>query len=101
MLSIIAQTLEEVEASSTSNSKESEEMRVKTRVKTPELILGLLEKIPTLTLNEIAEYIGKSPSTVERAVAKLKQQQKLAYKGPKKSGEWVVLRHGSREHQLE
>ena len=101
MLSIIAQTLEEVEASSTSNSNESEEMRVKTRVKTPKLILGLLVKNPTLTLTEIAEYLGKSPSTVERAVSKLKQQQKLAYKGPKKSGEWVVLQHGSREHELE
>lgn len=41
MLGIISQTLEEAEASSTSNFHISEKTRVETRVKTHELILGL------------------------------------------------------------
>lgn len=96
MLAIIAQALVEVQTTSrTALGKEQEktrvEMQVKTRVKTPEQILALLLKEPTLTLAEIAVHLGKSTSTVERAVAKLKQQQKLTYHGPKKGGYWQVL----------
>ncbi|WP_077677372.1 helix-turn-helix domain-containing protein [Salinivibrio sp. MA607] len=48
--------------------------------------MSLLANQPTLTLAEIAAYLGKSPSTIERAVAKLKQQKRLAFHGPKKGG---------------
>lgn len=60
-------------------------MRVETRVKTPEQILMLLQQNPHMTLSEVAGSIGKSVSTVERAVAKLKKQNKLVYHGPKKA----------------
>lgn len=96
MLDIIAKTLHEVQhTTDTELAVEAEkarvEMRVETRVKTPEQILSLLAKQPTLTLAEIASHLGKSPSTIERAVAKLKQQQRLAFNGPKKGGAWQVL----------
>nr|QBQ85729.1 hypothetical protein [Shewanella putrefaciens] len=66
-------------------------MRVEMRVKTPDRVLSLLVNQPTLTLAEIAAHLGKSTSTIERAVAKLKQQNKLAFYGPKKGGYWQVL----------
>ena len=61
----------------------------KTWVKTPEQILMLLQQNPHMTLSEVAGSIGKSVSTVERAVAKLKKQNRLAYHGPKKGGYWM------------
>ncbi|PVZ82467.1 cell filamentation protein Fic [Serratia sp. S1B] len=67
------------------------EMRVKTRVKTADQILALLRAQPQLSLAEIAQYLGRSTSTIERAVAKLKQHNKLAYLGSKKDGYWQVL----------
>lgn len=88
MLSIIAATLQEALMQ---EEKTRVETQVKTRVKTPELILGLLQQQPQLTLVEIAQHLGRSPSTIERAVAKLKQQHKLVYHGSKKGGYWQVV----------
>lgn len=47
------------------------EMQVEKRVKTPQAILVELTAEPTITLKQVAERIGKSTSTVERAVAVL------------------------------
>ncbi len=66
------------------------EMRVEMQVKTPEQILLLLQQNPHMTLSEVADTIGKSVSTVERAVAKLKKENRLAYHGPKKGGYWHI-----------
>ncbi len=66
-----------------------EKTRIETRVKTPEQILLLLQQNPHMTLSEVADTIGKSVSTVERAVAKLKKQNRLVYHGPKKGGYWI------------
>jgi ATP-dependent DNA helicase RecG len=67
------------------------ETRVETRVKTPEQILQVLAANPTLTLAEVAAAIDKAPSTVERAVAKLGEQGRLRFVGPRKGGKWEVL----------
>jgi len=92
MLGIIAQTLQEVTPSSSRVLTALQpKMRVEMKMKTPEQILSLLAKTPTLTLGEIARMLDKSPSTIERAVARLKQQQKLVYRGPRKGGHWQVL----------
>lgn len=66
-------------------------MKVEMRVKTPDLILGVLAAEPTLTLKEVAERIGKSTSTVERAVAALVKAGQLRFVGPRKGGQWEVL----------
>ncbi len=66
------------------------EMRVEMQVKTLEQILLLLQQNPHMTLSEVADTIGKSVSTVERAVAKLKKENRLAYHGPKKGGYWHI-----------
>lgn len=65
---------------------------VKMSVQTPTLVLQHLNANPNMTLSEVAQLIGKSVRSVERAVAKLKQQGKLEFIGPKKSGHWQVIK---------
>jgi Fic family protein len=67
------------------------EMRVERPAKTPEQILQLLQRQPELSMNEMATLLGKSVSTIERAIAQLKQQHLLVFEGPKKAGRWKVL----------
>ena len=63
---------------------------VKTRVKTPERIVEALRVDAGLTLAGVAEALGLSLSAVERAAAKLRQEGRLRYVGPKKGGHWEV-----------
>jgi Fic family protein len=58
--------------------------------RTPQQILALLRRQPELTLAEVAQAIGRSLRTVERAAAKLQQENQLHYRGPKKGGHWEV-----------
>lgn len=88
LLAAIESSLEEAINHS---AKTQVETGVEMRVKTPDKILALLAQHPELSLSDVANMIGRSVSTVERAVAKLKQQQKLAYHGAKKGGYWEVL----------
>ena len=67
---------EAIAAQPASQFTQLEKMRVETQVKTQEQILLLLQQNPHMTLSEVADTIGKSVSTVERAVAKLKKQNR-------------------------
>ncbi len=67
------------------------EMQVETPTKTQQQILQILKRQPEVSLVEIAVMLGKSTSTIERAIAKLKQQHKVVFEGPKKAGRWRVL----------
>nr|WP_280639602.1 Fic family protein [Aeromonas veronii] len=67
------------------------ETQVEKRTKTPQVILAELTTEPTITLKQVAERIGKSTSTVERAVAVLVKDGRLRFVGPRKSGRWEVL----------
>ncbi len=62
------------------------ETQVEKRVKTPQAILAKLAAEPTITLKQVAERIGKSTSTVERAVAVLVKDGRLRLVRPRKSG---------------
>lgn len=64
---------------------------VERRERTPEQVLSALRRQPELTLAEVAQVIGRSVRTVERAVAKLQAEGRLRYRGPKKGGHWDVL----------
>ena len=55
------------------------ETQVEKRVKTPQAILAELAAEPTITLKQVAELIGKSTSTVERAVAVLVKDGRLRF----------------------
>jgi ATP-dependent DNA helicase RecG len=63
-----------------------------TPVKTPDRIIELLRADPHMTLAEVAEEIGKSLRTVERAAARLVDDGRLRYIGPRKSGHWETLK---------
>ena len=67
------------------------EMKVEMRAKTPDAVLALLASEPALTLTQVAERIGKSTSTVERAAAALVKAGRLRFVGPRKGGQWEVL----------
>jgi predicted HTH transcriptional regulator len=60
--------------------------------KTPDKIIQILTDNPEYTLAEMAEIIGKTSRTVERAVRKLREQGYLRYIGPTKGGHWEVLK---------
>jgi ATP-dependent DNA helicase RecG len=44
-----------------------------------------------MTLAEVAEEIGKSLRAVERATAKLADDGRIRYVGPRKGGHWEIL----------
>lgn len=64
---------------------------VETPVKTSDRLLELLRADPHRTLAEVAEKIGKSQRTVERAAARLVDEGRLRYVGPRKGGHWETL----------
>ena len=66
--------------------------RVETRVETPDRIIELLRAHPHLTQVEVAAQIGKSPRTIARATAKLNREGRLRRVGPRKGGNWEVLK---------
>ena len=67
------------------------ETLVKTRVETPAKILAVLRDKPSASLAEVAAVIGKSLSAVERASAKLVNEGRLRFVGPRKGGYWEVI----------
>jgi ATP-dependent DNA helicase RecG len=59
--------------------------------KTPDMILAALRQDPLLSMPEIASWIGKSESAVERAIKRLREAGKLERIGPAKGDKWNVL----------
>lgn len=94
MLLAIKDSLQEGVATqpSSNSGKVRVEKQVEMRVKTPDAIMALLAKNPKLSLREVAAQLGKSLSTVERAVSKLQVEGRLTFEGPKKDGRWIVHR---------
>ncbi|MGR0279809.1 Fic family protein [Marinomonas dokdonensis] len=82
--------LSAINESLTEAIQSEEKTTVEVSVKTPDQILAALSVSPDLTLADVAERIGKSLRTVERAVSKLKEEGRLEYQVPKKNGIWVV-----------
>ncbi len=72
--------------------KRHEETSVEASVKTSVKILEFLEKLPDMTLAQIAEELGRSVRAVEIAAAKLIKEGHLKYVGHKKGGHWEVIR---------
>lgn len=63
----------------------------KTLGKTPDLVLQRLRDTPQATIPELAAYLGKSDSAIERTVRKLREEGRLQRIGPAKGGHWKVL----------
>jgi len=67
------------------------ETPVETPRRTPEQILRVLAADPNLTLAEVSQAIGRSLRAVERAAAKLVEQGRLRFVGPRKGGGWEIV----------
>jgi predicted HTH transcriptional regulator len=63
----------------------------KTLPKTPESIVSLLRKQPTLTVTALAATLGKSRSAILRAIGKLRVEGRLRHIGPRKGGHWEIM----------
>ena len=63
----------------------------KTLGKTPDLILARLRELPGASVSELATYLDKSNSAIERAIRKLRESGHLIRVGPAKGGYWKVL----------
>ena len=63
----------------------------KTREKTDATILRLLREHAELSIAELAENLGKAPSTIERAIRKLRESGRLQRIGPDKGSHWQVI----------
>ncbi len=59
--------------------------------KTADKILVLLKDDPRLAIPDLAARIGKSESAVERAIRRLREQNRLRRIGPTKGGYWEVI----------
>ena len=53
-------------------------------------IIEILRANPSITLDEVAEKIGKSPRTVKTAVKSMQERGIVERVGGKKNGSWVV-----------
>ncbi len=54
------------------------------------LIIQILKETPTITLQEVADKIGKSIRTVKTAVKSLQEREIIERVGGKKNGSWIV-----------
>ena len=54
------------------------------------VILDILRANPNITLDEVAEKIGKSPRTVKTAVKSMRERGIIDRVGGKKNGSWVI-----------
>jgi predicted HTH transcriptional regulator len=58
-----------------------------------EKILSLIDKNPIITVNEIAEKLGKTERAVYKNLAKLKEMNIIDRVGSRKTGEWKILKY--------
>lgn len=64
---------------------------VKSRVKTPDLLMQFFRANPSATLQDAADELGKSISSMEKVSAQLRKEGKLHYVGPQKGGHWELI----------
>jgi len=80
------------EKSSAKPLKKGREATEKTTEKTTEKILSVLQKNPSISVNEIAEKLGISHHTIDWNFRKLRKDKLIRRIGPDKGGQWEVLR---------
>ena len=91
MLDKILRTLKAKGEAYEIGGKSRDKSRDKSREKSRDKILKLLKSQPQLTQADLADAIGLSVKAVEKAIAQLKDANRLRRKGGKKFGEWEVV----------
>lgn len=79
-------------ASDINEVKNEVKSKVKSKVKTPDQLIGFFRKNPNATLQDAANALGKSLSTMEKASTQLRKQGKIRHDGPQKGGHWEILK---------
>ena len=74
------------------STEQSDHGSVESSVKTSVKIKEIMRANPKESLREIAVAIGISTRAIEKAVKKLTEDGEIDHKGPKKGGEWIVLK---------
>ena len=74
-----------------SAEKMSEKTRAKMSEKMSENILWLIKDNPKISAKELAYIVNRSSRTIERAIAKLKEECRIKRIGPDKGGHWDVM----------
>ena len=54
-------------------------------------IVEMIESNPTITLNEIAEQLGKNPRGIDKHIKQLQDQGIIRRVGPAKGGHWEII----------
>ena len=62
----------------------------KTSEKTSEKIIRLIESNPEITIDELADHLGRSTRSIEMQLKKLKEAKKIVRIGPAKGGFWQL-----------
>ena len=68
----------------------SEKTMEGTSEKTSEKIIKLIENNPEITIDELADHLGRSTRAVEMQLQKLKEHKKIERIGPDKGGYWQL-----------
>jgi ATP-dependent DNA helicase RecG len=86
-----AATRKTSDATQKSKVKSKVKNEVKSKVKTPEQLIDFFRKNPNATLQDAADALGKSISSMEKVSAQLRKEGKIRYTGPQKGGHWKVV----------
>ena len=57
-------------------------------------VLEILQKNPTITANELADFFSVTSKTIKRDLGSLKESGQIKRIGSDKKGRWEVVSHG-------
>lgn len=64
---------------------------MKGKAKREQDILGLMRSDPKISSAELAKTLHVTDRTIERDIARLREENKIKRQGGDKGGEWVIL----------
>ena len=70
---------------------EKQKTKVKTKVKTGDLVLDLIKANPSIAREEMAKALNLTIDGIDWNIRKLKNEGKLKRIGPDKGGHWEVV----------
>ena len=80
------------EATGNGGQKSGQKSTPKSTLKgTRKNIVEMIESNPTITLNEIAEQLGKNPRGIDKHIKQLQDQGIIRRIGPAKGGHWEII----------
>lgn len=72
-------------------SEKMSEKTLKGKAKREQDILGLMRSDPTISSAELAKALNVTERTIERDIARLREEKKIKRQGGDIGGEWIIL----------